>query len=149
MDNLTAWAMQNGYDPNQSYNDISKPALKPGFVSENFRAAEFKCKCCGQLHPDFPDKPPAALLGFLEDIRAHFGKPVHINSGYRCPNHNAAVGGAKASQHMAGTASDIWIGGVLPSDVYAYADKIIGTKGGVGSYETFTHIDARGFRARW
>lgn len=117
-------------------------------LSENFSASEFRCRCCGKLHPD-GDKPPAELLGFLERIRAHFGKPVYINSGYRCPKHNAAVGGAAKSRHMAGDAADFWIGGEDPAAVFDFASELIGSAGGVGKYDTFTHIDTRGYRARW
>ncbi|MBQ0061550.1 MAG: DUF882 domain-containing protein [Bacteroidales bacterium] len=35
--------------------------------------------------------------------------PVVLSSGYRCPQLNAAVGGAKSSQHMKGEAADIHI----------------------------------------
>lgn len=42
----------------------------------------------------------------LEDVRALLGFPLHIDSGYRCPALNAAVGGAKDSAHMAGYAAD-------------------------------------------
>ena len=43
----------------------------------------------------------------LEPLRQHFGQPVVISSGYRCPTLNRAVGGAKTSQHMTGEAADI------------------------------------------
>lgn len=42
----------------------------------------------------------------LEPIRAKFG-PVKINSAFRGPSVNAAVGGSKTSQHMKGEAADI------------------------------------------
>lgn len=42
----------------------------------------------------------------LEPIRAKFG-PVKINSAFRGPSVNAAVGGSKTSQHMRGEAADI------------------------------------------
>ncbi|TPG14355.1 D-Ala-D-Ala carboxypeptidase family metallohydrolase [Sphingomonas oligophenolica] len=48
----------------------------------------------------------------LEPIRAHFGQPVHVNSGYRSPGTNAAVGSADTSQHRRGEAADIEIAGV-------------------------------------
>jgi hypothetical protein len=48
----------------------------------------------------------------LEPIRAHFGKPVRVNSGYRSPRTNAAVGSADTSQHLRGEAADIEIDGV-------------------------------------
>ena len=45
----------------------------------------------------------------LEPLRAFTGCPIIINSGYRCPRLNAAVGGSKRSQHMKGEACDIRI----------------------------------------
>jgi zinc D-Ala-D-Ala carboxypeptidase len=42
----------------------------------------------------------------LEPIRAKFG-PIKINSAFRGPSVNAAVGGSKTSQHMRGEAADI------------------------------------------
>lgn len=42
----------------------------------------------------------------LEQIRERLGFPVHIDSGYRCQQLNAAVGGAKDSAHMDGYAAD-------------------------------------------
>ena len=43
----------------------------------------------------------------LEPLRAHFGKPIRINSGFRCKALNDAVGGAKNSYHTKGRAVDI------------------------------------------
>lgn len=43
----------------------------------------------------------------LEPLRAYAGCPIIINSGYRCPQLNAAVGGSRRSQHMKGEACDI------------------------------------------
>ena len=48
----------------------------------------------------------------LEYIRVRFGKPITVNSGYRGPALNKAIGGAKNSQHMTGQAADIEIIGV-------------------------------------
>ena len=48
----------------------------------------------------------------LEPVRAHFGKPVRINSSYRSPALNVAVGGSKTSQHVNGQAVDFEIDGV-------------------------------------
>ena len=45
----------------------------------------------------------------LEPIRQALGLPIHVNSGYRCPELNAAVKGVKNSQHMLGEAADITI----------------------------------------
>ena len=45
----------------------------------------------------------------LEPTRQHFGLPIQVTSGYRCPQLNAAVKGAANSQHLAGEAADITI----------------------------------------
>ena len=45
----------------------------------------------------------------LQRLRDHLGSPVIINSGYRCPELNVAVGGVKNSQHCRGEAADIRI----------------------------------------
>lgn len=43
----------------------------------------------------------------LQALREAFGGPITVTSGYRCPDHNRAVGGAKGSQHVKGNAADI------------------------------------------
>lgn len=43
----------------------------------------------------------------LEPLRQAFGKPIVVNSGFRCEALNKAVGGARSSQHMLGQAADI------------------------------------------
>ena len=48
----------------------------------------------------------------LDPLREKFGKPIIVNSGYRCPALNKAVGGSKTSHHMTGLAADITGGSV-------------------------------------
>jgi hypothetical protein len=43
----------------------------------------------------------------FEPIRKHFGKPIHLSSGYRSKALNAAIGGSASSQHCKGEAIDI------------------------------------------
>ena len=43
----------------------------------------------------------------LELVRSLLGYPLHINSGYRCPDLNKAVKGAWNSAHLTGFAADI------------------------------------------
>ena len=43
----------------------------------------------------------------LEKVRALLGKPISISSGYRSPELNKKVGGAKNSQHLTGQAADL------------------------------------------
>ena len=53
----------------------------------------------------------------LEPVRNHFGKPVRINSGYRGPALNSAVGGSSKSQHCNGEAVDFEIDGLPNPDL--------------------------------
>jgi hypothetical protein len=48
----------------------------------------------------------------LQPVRDHYGKGVKVNSGFRSPESNAAVGGSKTSDHCKGQAADIEIPGV-------------------------------------
>lgn len=52
----------------------------------------------------------ALVENVLDPLREAWGAPIHVNSGYRCPALNKAVGGVPASQHMAGEAADITAG---------------------------------------
>jgi zinc D-Ala-D-Ala carboxypeptidase len=48
----------------------------------------------------------------LQPVRDHFGKSVTVNSGYRSPESNAAVGGSRTSDHCKGQACDLEIDGI-------------------------------------
>lgn len=116
-------------------------------LSEHFNENEFRCHHCGALPADGMSED---LLELLENIRHAAGDvPVAIMSGYRCPEHNKAVGGAKSSQHMLGTAADIKIEGKTPKKVAEIAARFLAHSGGIGIYPTFTHVDVRRNRARW
>ena len=56
------------------------------------------------------DNLKALVDNVLDPLREAWGKPIHVNSGYRCPALNKAVGGVPASQHMRGEAADITAG---------------------------------------
>ena len=75
-------------------------------LSPSFRVREFACKGSDVVLLD------EELVVLLQCIREHFGKPVHITSGYRTAAHNAAVGGSKSSQHLLGRAADFYVEGV-------------------------------------
>jgi len=117
---------------------------KTGYLSENFKVSEFACKGSQTLPKGLPDPK---LLELLESIREHFDAPITINSGYRSPKHNEAIGGAKNSYHVKGMAADIVVKGVPSSLVYNYLNVF--HKGGLGRYKTFTHVDVRSEKARW
>ena len=117
-----------------------------GDLTDNFNRSEFACKCgCGF------DEIALDTVYICQTLRHHFDRPVTITSGCRCPEHNASVGGAEKSQHVAGTAADVVVKDVHAHDVYEYLDTNavdLGV-GGLGKYDSFTHVDTRGRRARW
>ena len=116
-----------------------------GDLSRHFNRIEFACKCgCGRDTMDYE------TLQVLEGVRQHFGAPVFVHSGYRCPNHNKAVGGASSSQHLYGRAVDFEVDGVLPDSVAQHLETTYPQKYGIGRYDSFTHLDTRsGPRSRW
>ena len=113
-------------------------------LSANFRVREFACS--DGTDPIFVDSD---LVNVLQKIRSHFGKAVTITSAYRTPTKNKACGGAIYSQHLYGRAADIKISGVSPAKVAAYAETLLKDKGGIGIYNTFTHVDVRSVKSRW
>ena len=113
-------------------------------LSTNFRVREFACS--DGSDPIFVSPE---LVTILQKIRSHFGKSVTITSAYRTPPRNKAVGGETYSQHLYGMAADIKVNGIAPKNVAQYAEKLLPNKGGIGTYDTFTHIDVRSTKARW
>ncbi len=59
----------------------------------------------------------------LEPIREHFGKPVTINSAFRCTALNKAVGGVSNSSHLYGEAADIEISCVSNVELALWIEK--------------------------
>lgn len=70
---------------------------------EYFRDKEVACKCgCGKF-------PRQSSLERLVAVRIIYGKPIIINSGARCLQHNVDIGGVHFSKHIIGAAFDIKI----------------------------------------
>ena len=93
-------------------------------LSENFSLEELtRSATATKLGIDnTPDEEHLNNLQVVVDeiaqpLRDHFGKPVRINSGYRSPALNDAIGGSKKSQHSKGEALDLEIDGVSNMEV--------------------------------
>ena len=118
----------------------------------NFNLDEFKCNC-GCDMPAFVEKNIKLLAEDLQVLRDVLNKPIELTNAYRCPEHNTKVGGVKTSQHLSGKAADIQVKGLDPKEVADQVEDLMKseliTKGGVGRYSTFTHVDIRGNNARW
>ena len=121
-------------------------------MTENFKLKEFASKD-GANFPKDVFNNIQQLAKNLQVIRDFYNKPININSGYRSPEHNKAIGGAKNSQHVLGKAADIWIKGITPNELAKGIQTLIDagkiSEGGIGVYDTFTHYDIRGTKARW
>jgi len=121
-------------------------------LTHNFDLKEFQCKCGCEM-PKSVLENIFKLADNLQLLRNWIGKPIELTNAYRCGPHNASIGGSKNSQHILGKAADIKISSTKPKEVANIVEKLMGENvidlGGVGRYDTFTHIDIRGIKARW
>ncbi len=104
-----------------------------GDLSEHFSRNEFVCHHCKTLPVDVTE-----LVHLLEHIRGITGRPLIVVSGYRCPEHNQAVGGARASQHLLGRAADLRERVVTSEQARQQGARGIGRRGGYA-----VHVDVR------
>ena len=73
-------------------------------LTEHFSKEEFDCQCgCGNGDIEIS----TWLVEGLEKVRKCYGKPMRINSGIRCLNHNRSIGSKDTSSHIKGLAVDI------------------------------------------
>lgn len=97
-----------------------------------FSRRELACHHCGELQVN---EDALRRLDVMRDILGH---PIYVISGYRCPVHNAAVGGAAKSLHLTGQAFDI------RADV-PFASLFSAAQGagwtGFGFYPRHMHVD--------
>lgn len=112
--------------------------------SEHFSRRELACRCgCDACEMD-----PRLLL-LAEKIRVLLGDcPMVVTSGFRCPDHNAAVGGEPDSHHMKGMAMDFYPNGISLREARsrildAYGVGRLPELGGLGYYprKGFLHVD--------
>lgn len=120
------------------------PKATTSGLSKHFDVSEFVCHCCGRG----ADKIDPRLIELLEQLRVKADAPIHVNCGYRCPKHNADVGGVPNSQHVLGSAADIYI----PALTFNQAHDLVKTLpfDGTGFYPPvdssglwFIHVDTR------
>ena len=124
-------------------------------LTDNFSKSEFNCKCGCEMPNDVLDNIKLLAIQ-LQTIREYVGQPIKINSAYRCELHNSIIGGVKTSQHILGKASDITINTFTPDEVVDVIENLLVNEmlpsfyiGGLGRYNTFTHLDIRDYKARW
>lgn len=83
-----------------------------------------------------------SLVRMLKQIEQRFGKRIVVTSGYRSPEYNKRVRGARRSMHMYCAAADIQLEGVSKWDLATYVRTMPG-RGGVGTYchTNSVHVD--------
>ena len=119
-----------------------------------FRREEFRCQCGGKYCNGFPAEPVEETVRLADEIRRRAGVPLNVNSGLRCKQHNADVGGVWNSLHLTGHAIDLApIGGnISVARLQEIAEQVQAEKmpgrGGLGRYEWGVHID-NGKYSRW
>ena len=109
-------------------------------LTKHFTKAELACPCCGLclMRDDF-------LLA-LERLRTAWGRPILINSGYRCKDHNQKIGGAAKSQHMLGKAADLNTLDLNEKDRLSFHALCRKEFTGIGISPVFIHVDIAGTR---
>ena len=124
-------------------------------LTHNFSKSEFECKSGEEMPLDVLENVKLLAIQ-LQKIREYVGKPIRINSAYRSEAHNEAIGGVKTSQHILGKAADITIDTFTPDEVVSIIENMLTNEmlggfyiGGLGSYNSFTHVDIREKKARW
>lgn len=90
---------------------------------------------------------PAAKTAF-EKFETAVGQQFNVISGFRDPEHNRRVGGAKGSQHLQGNALDIDTAGMTDDERVALIQRAREAGfGGIGLYDTSLHFDVGPTRA--
>ena len=113
-----------------------------GKLSPNFEREEFACRCgCGF------DTVDAELIEMVQAARDELG-PIKINSACRCEVHNRKEGGAENSQHKLGRAADLKPLHTTVDRLWSFL-SVNYPEAGIGRYNTFVHLDSRGYKAKW
>lgn len=117
--------------------DHRKATPETGWRWPNFPPAEIACRGTGRIHIS------VHFMDRLQRLRERLGAPLIMNSVYRTPERNKAVGGADNSYHVRGMAGDVSMANHDP-EVFVEAARACGF-GGIGWYPpgkgNFIHID--------
>lgn len=117
-----------------------------GTITENFSYSEFEKSATADKRgitnvittTEVRDSVKALVNQVLQPLRNAWGQPLTVNSGYRCPELNSAVGGVPSSQHTKGEAADIACSNPLALAQLAYDLKLPFDQ--MIIYPTFVHF---------
>ncbi len=115
-------------------------------LSPHFNVREFRCQC-GQPHETLI---ASELVDKLESLYTALNcSKIIVTSGYRCPEHDKAVGGTSSGQHTKGTAADVCCygqdGQPISSKTVCCKAQDLGFTGiaNITSSYQYTHLDVR------
>lgn len=120
-------------------------------LSAHFNASEFRCKC-GKTHDT--EINPNLVTNLEKLYRVLDCSKIVVTSGYRCSDHDKAVGGNGTGQHTKGNAADIICygqdGNIISTKKVACKAQDIGFRGigNIDSTYTAIHVDVR-TGAKW
>lgn len=81
--------------------------------TKNFQPEEFRCECGGKYCCGYPSFMKPHMLAHIQAIRDHYGKPIKVTCGMRCPTYNKKLNGSITnSKHLQGMAVDFYQRGV-------------------------------------
>ena len=108
-----------------------------------FQKDEFRCKC-GKFCDGFPAEPSEKLVRLADRVRSHFGAPITVSSGVRCPQHNANVGGVANSRHLRGMAMDMSVAGRTAQEVLSFVQTQKDVNYAYAIDSGYIHMDVEG-----
>ena len=111
-----------------------KKMLRAGQLTTHFSKKEFECQCgCGT------GTISNSLVQKLELVRIEYKKPMRINSGIRCLNHNRNIGSKDTSSHIKCLAADV--GCTDMSERFTLLQLLMKHFKRVGINKKFIHVD--------
>lgn len=120
-------------------------------LSPHFNVMEFQCQCGGNHETLISSE----LIEKLEALYTALNcSKIIVTSGYRCPEHDKAVGGTSSGQHTKGTAADVCCygqdGQPISSKTICCKAQDLGFTGiaNITSSYQYTHLDVR-TSGRW
>lgn len=112
--------------------------MSPHRFNRYFRRSEFACKCgCGF------DTVDNLTFVHLMAARVFYESPLIILSGCRCIVYNEYVGGAVDSQHLYARATDHYVVGISPKELYDFYEERFEGRFGLGLYNWGVHMDTK------
>ena len=105
-----------------------------GDLTHNFNRSEYACRCgCGK------DNIKDELAAKVQLVRNILNRPIKINSGIRCKNHNDEINATPSSSHIGGWAADLGYTG--SAERYELLNASFQVFDRVGIAKTFIHVD--------